>query len=92
MNVTNSRAEKVDEKMGSFVQFPCSLSELFLSYVAFLKLSKKVHFLQFCADLNNKFKSVEAIQIYASERSRSALSENGVVCYAMSYYFRDITV
>ena len=44
-----------------------------------LKLSKKVHFLQFCADFSNESKSAKAIYMYASERSRYALSENGIV-------------
>ena len=56
------------------------------------KLSKKVHFLQFCADLSKKSKSIKAIYIYASERSRYALSENGIVYCAMTYYFGDISV
>ena len=51
-------------------------------------LSKKVHFLQFCADLSKKSKSIKAIYIYAS----NALSENDVVYYAMTYCFRDISV
>ena len=37
-------------------------------------LSKKVHFLQFCADLSKKSKYVKAIYIYASQRSRCAVS------------------
>ena len=48
-----------------------------------LKLSKKVHFLQFCADLSKKCKSIKDIYIYASERSRYTLSENGIVYYAI---------
>ena len=44
-----------------------------------LKLSIKVPFLQFCADLSKKSKSVKAIYIYASERYPYALSENGIV-------------
>ena len=44
-----------------------------------------MHFLQFCADLTKKSKSIKAIYIYASERSRYALSENGTVYYAMTY-------
>ena len=57
-----------------------------------LKISKKVHFLQYCADLSKKSKSIEAVYIYASERSRYALSENGIVYYAMTYCFEDISV
>ena len=57
-----------------------------------LKISKKVHFLQYCADLSKKSKSIEAVYIYASERSRYALSENGIVYFAMIYCFEDISV
>ena len=57
-----------------------------------LKMSKKVHFLQYCADLSKKSKSIEAVYIYASERSRYALSENGIVYFAMIYCFEDISV
>ena len=48
-----------------------------------LALSKKVHFVQFCADLSNKSQSIKAIYIYASKRSCYALLENGIVYYAM---------
>ena len=57
-----------------------------------LKLSKKVHFLQFCADLSKKSKSIQAIYIYVSERSQYALSENGIVYCVMTYFFGDISV
>ena len=57
-----------------------------------LKLSKKVHFLQYCPDLSKKSKFIEAIYIYASERSRYAISENGIVYYGMTYCFGDISV
>ena len=53
------------------------LFSIFSSWV--LKLSKKVHFLQFCPDLSKKSKSVEAIYIYASESSYYTLSENGII-------------
>ena len=55
-----------------------------------LKLSKKVHFLQFCTDPSKKFKSIKAIYIYASETSRYAFSENGIVYYAMTYCFGEL--
>ena len=42
------------------------------------KLSKKVHFLQFCADLSKKSKFVKEIYIYVSESSHYTLSENGI--------------
>ena len=60
---------------------------MFTSWVMVLKLSKKGHFLLYCADLSKK-----AISVYASERSRYALSENGIVYYAMTYCFGDISV
>ena len=65
---------------------------MFFSWVIVLKLSKKVQFLQFCADLTKKSKSNKAIYIYAYERSRYALSENGIVYYTMTYYFGGIRV
>ena len=55
---------------------------MFPSWVMVVKLFKKVHFLQFCADLNKKSKSIKAIYIDVSERSCFALSENGIVYYA----------
>ena len=51
-----------------------------------------MHFLQFYADLSKKSKSIKVIYIYESERSRYALSENGIVYCAMTYYFGDISV
>ena len=51
---------------------------MFPSRVMILKLSKKVHILQFYADLGKKSKSINAIYIYASARSCYALSENGI--------------
>ena len=68
------RAERVDEKN----RVICLVS-MFPSCVMVRKLSKKVHFLQFCADLSKKSKSVKAIYIYACESSRYTLSENGMV-------------
>ena len=56
------------------------------------KLPKKLYFLQFSADLSKKSKSTKAIYIYASERSRYALSEIGVVYYAVTYCFRGMSV
>ena len=70
MNVTNSYSEKVDEKNGVI----CLVS-VSPSWVMIYKLSKKVHFLQFCADLSKKSRSVKAIYIYASESSHYILSE-----------------
>ena len=81
------RSEKVDEKNGVI----CLVS-MFPSWVMVLKLSKKVQFLQFCADLSKKSKSIKATSMYASERSRCELSENGIVYCAMTYYFGDISI
>ena len=72
------RAEKVDIKNGVI----CSLPEL-----RPLNCLKKVHFLQFCADLSEK--SIKAIYIHVSPY---ALSENGIVYYAITYCFGDIGV
>ena len=57
--------------MESFVFFHAS-------WVMILKLSKKVHFLQFCADFSHKPKSVKAIYMYEPE-SYYNLSENNIV-------------
>ena len=57
------RAEKLDKK----IRVICLVS-MFPTWVMACKLSKKMHFLQFCADLSKKYKSVEAIHIYASEK------------------------
>ena len=80
-------SEKVDEKNGVI----CLVS-MFPSWVMVLKLPKKVHFWNFCADLSKKSKSIIVIYIYASERSHNALSESGIVFYAMTYCFGDIIV
>ena len=79
------RAEKVAEKMGSFVV------SVFPSWVMVRKLFKKVHFLHFCADLSKKSKSVKAIHIYGSKSSRYTLSENGMVYRSPSYRSWDIS-
>ena len=81
------RAEKVDEKNVVF----CLVS-MFPSWVIVLKLSKKVHFSEFCADMSKKSKSSKEIYIYASERSCYAFSENGIVYFAMTYSFGDIRI
>ena len=64
----------VDEKNGVI----CLVS-IFVSRVMVLKLSKIVHFLQFCADLSNKLKSAKIIYIYVSESSHYTHSENDIV-------------
>ena len=61
------------------------------SWIVVLKLSKKVHFLQFCADLSQKPKSVKAIYIYESESSYYSLSENDMVYRGLSQCSWDIS-
>ena len=58
MNVTN-RVEKVDEKN----EVICLVFK-FHSWVMALNLSRKVNFLQFCADFSKKRKPVKAIYIF----------------------------
>ena len=55
------------------------------SRVIVLNLFKKVHFLQFCADLSQKPKSVKAIYIYGSENFHWSLSENNMVYRGLSH-------
>ena len=81
------RAVKGDKKWGHLSSFHVP----FLRVMA-LKLSKKVHFLRFCANPSKKSKSIKALSIYASERSRCERSENGIVYYAMTYCFGDTRV
>ena len=57
------RAQKVDEKWGHLSRFLFPV----------LKLPKTVHFLQICADLSTKSKSIKAIYLYLSERPHQAL-------------------
>ena len=79
--------KKVDEKNGVIcLVFMCP------SWVTVLKLSKKVHFFQFCADISKKSRSIKVIYIYTSGRSHCALSEKGTVYYAMDYCFREISI
>ena len=68
------------------------LVSMFPSWVMVPKLSKKVNFLQFCAELSKKCRSIKAIYTYACGRSRYALSENCVVYYAMTYCYWDISI
>ena len=52
---------------------------MFPSQVMVLELSKKVHFLQFCADISKKPESVKADLLYPSESSHDTHSENDMV-------------
>ena len=74
----NEYCKQLDRKRQKKKNEVICLVSMFPSWAMVLKLSKKVHFLQFCADLSKKSKSIKAIYIYASERSRYALSENGI--------------
>ena len=65
---------------------------MFSSWVMELRLSKKVLFLQFRADVNKKYKYVKAIYKYVSERSCWELSENIIVYYDMAYCSGDIRI
>ena len=69
-----ARAKKVDEKN----EVIC-LVFMFPSWVVVLKFSKKVHFLQFSADLSKKPKSFKTIYICTSESFHYTLSENDLV-------------
>ena len=84
MNITN-RAQKVDEKNGAI----CLIS-FFSSWVMVLKLPKIVHFLQICADLSKKPKSIKRIYFYPSERPPHALSENSIFYRGPSNNSQDI--
>ena len=79
------RAEKVDEK-----NVVICLVFMFSSWVMVRKLSKKVRFLQLCAGLTKKCRSIKAIYIYLSESSLSTLSENGMVYRSPSHRSWDI--
>ena len=69
--------------------FTCLVS-MFPSWVMLLKLSKNVHFVQFCADLSKNL-SVKPIYIYASESSHYTLSENDLLYGSLSYRSWDIS-
>ena len=67
------------------------LISMFPSWVVACKFSRKVHFLQPCADLSKKSKSVEVIYIYASESSHYTLSESSMVYSGLSHCPWDIS-
>ena len=56
-----------------------------------LKLSKKVYFLQFCADPSKKSKSVEAFYMYPKDLV-TQFQKMLIVYYAIAYCFGDIRV
>ena len=81
------RKEKVDEKNGVI----CLVS-MFPSWVMVLKLSKKCIFCNFVLTSARNLSLLKQIYMYASERSRYSLSENGIVYYTVIYCFGDIRV
>ena len=52
---------------------------------------RNLHFMQFCADLSQKCKSVKVIYIYGSESSYCSLSEIHMVCRGLSHRSWDIS-
>ena len=56
------------------------------------KLSEKVQFLQFSADLSKKSKLVKEIYIHASESSHYILSENGMVYRGPSHRYEILAI
>ena len=80
MNATDSYSGKCRWKN----EVICLISML-PSWVMVLKLSKKVHFMQFCANLSKKLDSVKAISLFASESSHYTLSESGMVYRGLSH-------
>ena len=62
------------------------------SWVMVLELSKTCFFCNFVLTSSKKSKSIKAIYIQRSERSRYELSEIGVVYYATTYCFRGMNV
>ena len=54
---------------------------MFPSKVMVLKLSEELQYLQFCAHLNQKPKSVKTIYIYASESSYYSLTDYDHMVY-----------
>ena len=55
-----------------------------------LKLPKIVYFLQICADLSKKLKSIKVIYLYPSERPRHALLESSMFYKGLSNSSQDI--
>ena len=79
------RPKKVDENNGVI----CLVS-FFPSWVMVFKLPKIVYFLQICADLSKKSKSIKEIYIYPSERPHHALSKNSMFYGSLGNSSRDI--
>ena len=79
LNITNSLSLKSRWKKNGIC-----LVLIFASSVMVLKLPKIVHFLQNCANLSKKSKSIEAIYLYPSERPHQALSEDSMFYRGLS--------
>ena len=73
-------AEKVDEKMGLFVQLPCFLPELWS-----LNCPKKCIFCNFVVTSGRNLSLWKQIYIYASESSHYTLSQKDMVYRDMSH-------
>ena len=80
------KAKKVSGKNGVIW-----VVSMFPAKIMVLKLSKKLHFLQFVLISARNLSILKQFK-YISERSRFGLSENGIVYYAMIYCFGDIRV
>ena len=63
---------------------------LFSLRVMVLKLPKIFNFLQICADISKKLKSIKATYFYPSERPHHAISENSIFYRSPSNISRDI--
>ena len=73
--------------MGTFLWFPCLLPELWS-----LNCQKLCPFCIFLLISATNLSPLIAVYVYAFERSRFALSENGIGYYAMTYSLEDISV
>ena len=62
----------------------------FPSWIMDLKLPRMVHFLQICADLSKKRKSIKTIYFYPSERPHRAILENSTFYRGLSNISQDI--
>ena len=80
MNVTNSKSREDRWK-----EWAICLVFIFPSSVMVLKLSKKVYFFQFCANLSKKPKSIKVIYIYAPGSSHCTVLGNGMVYRGLSH-------
>ena len=81
------KAEKVDQTMGHLSSFHLFFFPCFLLHGPWVV--QKSAFLQFCADVNKKHKSVQPI--YSFENSHFTLSENDVVFRGLSHHLCNIS-